>query len=215
MPQPLLPRIAQPLLLIITIVLFFLPFAQLRFKVNEDLDAMLKMSGLESNAYDFRGSDMVFGSGASSASVNIGDVRLQVDETASGRIWPALIAFVLSLAALFVSLLPLRNRSLFAGLAAALAAISLLLVMAQMRSFVERESGLPLQEFKELAELVYTPWYYLAIGLLALVAVLGFLHRGRAVSHRAVPPANAPQTPLNNPGDQSDFPAAPRESDLG
>ena len=55
------------------------------------------------------------------------------------------------------------------------------------------------------------------IASLVLLATTAYLIvRRRAGQQDAKPPKNAPQVPINNPGDQSDFPAGPTgESELG
>ena len=55
------------------------------------------------------------------------------------------------------------------------------------------------------------------IASLVVVATTAFLLvRKRTKHNEAEPPKNAPQVPINNPGDQSDFPAGPTgETELG
>ena len=55
------------------------------------------------------------------------------------------------------------------------------------------------------------------IASLVVVATIAYLLvRRRTKQYEAEPPRNAPQVPINNPGDQSDFPAGPTgESELG
>jgi hypothetical protein len=55
------------------------------------------------------------------------------------------------------------------------------------------------------------------IASLVVVATTAFLLvRKRTKQKDSLPPKNAPQVPINNPGDQSDFPAGPTgEAELG
>ena len=55
------------------------------------------------------------------------------------------------------------------------------------------------------------------IASLVVVATTAYLLvRRRAKQGEAQPPKNAPQVPINNPGDQSNFPAGPTgETELG
>ena len=49
----------------------------------------------------------------------------------------------------------------------------------------------------------------------AVVALVGILAYVLQRNSEKKPPRKAPQTPLNNPGDQSEFTTAPSASDLG
>lgn len=50
----------------------------------------------------------------------------------------------------------------------------------------------------------------------ALLAVAGwFLVRNTRKGKKETPPKNAPQLPIENPGDQSEFLTAPSESEMG
>ena len=52
--------------------------------------------------------------------------------------------------------------------------------------------------------------------LVLIAATAFFVVRRRNKQKEAKPPKNAPQAPINNPGDQSNFPAGPTgESGLG
>jgi hypothetical protein len=56
-----------------------------------------------------------------------------------------------------------------------------------------------------------------SVASLALIATTAYLVvRRRSVKNEDIPPKGAPQVPINNPGDQSNFPAGPTgESELG
>lgn len=58
----------------------------------------------------------------------------------------------------------------------------------------------------------------IGIACLAMLAAAGYVAvvRSRTRKHKEVPPPGAPQLDVQNPGDQSAFPAAPSgEKDLG
>jgi len=57
--------------------------------------------------------------------------------------------------------------------------------------------------------------HILLIGLGAALAAAGLLLWSRVKEEKEKPPRKAPQVPVNNPGDQSDFPNAASESELG
>lgn len=58
---------------------------------------------------------------------------------------------------------------------------------------------------------------FASVASLAVVAVTAyFIISRRRKQQVETPPANAPQVPIQNPGDQSEFPAAPSgDKDLG
>ncbi|WP_460571131.1 hypothetical protein [Flaviaesturariibacter terrae] len=57
-------------------------------------------------------------------------------------------------------------------------------------------------------------WILLAAGA-AIGAALTWWLLEQARSGEEKPPKHAPQTPLNNPGDQSEFQVSPGESEIG
>ncbi|HEU4471664.1 MAG TPA: hypothetical protein VFR58_11305 [Flavisolibacter sp.] len=56
-------------------------------------------------------------------------------------------------------------------------------------------------------------WIGVGAALAAVAAILLINKSKEETSDK--PPKKAPQVPVDNPGDQSDFPKAARESDLG
>ena len=53
-------------------------------------------------------------------------------------------------------------------------------------------------------------------GLVVMAATAFYIVRKKSRNKRGAPPSNAPQLPIENPGDQSEFPAAATgEKDLG
>lgn len=59
---------------------------------------------------------------------------------------------------------------------------------------------------------------FLLIGMGALVAGIAsilFLKKKKEAEEGEKPPRNAPQLDIENPGSQSDFPSAARESEVG
>jgi len=57
--------------------------------------------------------------------------------------------------------------------------------------------------------------HILLIGLGAALAAAGIILWSRLKDDTEKPPRKAPQVPVDNPGDQSEFPKAASESELG
>jgi hypothetical protein len=60
----------------------------------------------------------------------------------------------------------------------------------------------------------FTVWYYLCLACFLIAAFFNYNKRKSLALHE-VPPKKAPQLPLENPGDQSDFPKSASESEIG
>ena len=60
----------------------------------------------------------------------------------------------------------------------------------------------------------FTPWFYLSLISFLVAAFLSYKKNQLSPEGTGIP-KNAPQLDLQNPGDQSDFPKPPSESEVG
>ncbi len=128
----------------------------------------------------------------------------------------ALIALLLGITGLIVSFVK-RDHGKITAVLGVLAALALLIVMVQLKSDINsqatsQEEGIFDQKVEVSA--VFTAWYWLSVVSFLLSAFLGYRLFKSAEGRDRVPP-NAPQLRIENPGDQSEFPKAPTESELG
>ncbi len=100
---------------------------------------------------------------------------------------------------------------------AALAAISLIILAIQLKADVSEHTRSSNFEDTVANGIVvtvnFTPWYYLSVISFLVAAFLSFKFRPDQFIHET-PPKNAPQVPINNPGDQSEFPSSPEEEEM-
>jgi hypothetical protein len=99
----------------------------------------------------------------------------------------------------------------------ALAAILLIVLMIQLKSDVNdqvKTNGSDNAIANEIKVTVnFTAWYYLSICSFLFAAFLSF-KQNEMRGKRETPPKNAPQVPIHNPGEQSEFPTNLDESEL-
>lgn len=202
------------------ILLFFLPF--LEIKCNGTSVAQL------------RGKDMVFGSSpkVSKDLENFGKNPLgnhTINTTAKaegkGKVYPvAIIALALGILGLVFSLQkprPNYSASMIAGVAGALALLVLIIqVKGDVNSEMKNEAvgNDPFSnQFSGMLKVSVdmTVWFILCVLSYVAAAFFSYKQKGLVLTGQ-IPPANAPQLNIQNPGDQSDFPAAPTgDKDLG
>ncbi|MGZ5285847.1 MAG: hypothetical protein ACXWB9_01625 [Flavisolibacter sp.] len=128
----------------------------------------------------------------------------------------ALIALLLGITGLIVSFVKKDHGKITAALGV-LAALALLIVMVQLQSDIKGETKSKEEAvFNQNVDVsaVFTAWYWLAVVSFLISAYLGY-RLFKAAEGRDRVPKNAPQLNIENPGDQSDFPRAPSESELG
>ena len=122
----------------------------------------------------------------------------------------ALIALVLGIAGLMITVtteFPGKVNTIIG----VLAAMCLFGVMIHLNIDIkDRDEGD--SPYKATAH--FTPWYYIST-LCFLLAAFFNNQRRKALRGNDNPPRNAPQLPIENPGDQSEFPKAASESELG
>lgn len=132
----------------------------------------------------------------------------------------AVIALALGVVGLVISLLKKGRYNVLELLLGTLGAISLIVLMIQVKgdasdqikSQTGNSNGLNLSGDISID---FTVWFYLCVLSYLSAAFFSYKQKQLIVEHE-VPPVNAPQIHINNPGDQSDFPpSATGEKDLG
>jgi hypothetical protein len=202
------------------ILLFFLPF--LEIKCNGSAVAQLS------------GKDMVFGSApkVSNDLENLGKgfgdreyANTNAKTGTKGKVYvAAIIALALGLIGLVASLQkprPNYTATTIAGIAGAIVLIVLIIqvkgdINAEMKTQAEGTDPFSNQFAGMLkVSVAITPWFILCLLSYIAAAFFGYKQKGQ-VAISDIPPATAPQLNIQNPGDQSEFPAAPTGGkDLG
>lgn len=195
----------------VAILLFLLPFVEIRcngqeFATNTGLGLALGMDYKTSSDMD-----NLFNS------ENDQVTTTRKTEKQDGKMYAgALIALLLGVGGLVISFVKKDHGKITAAIGL-LAALALLFVMVQLQSDID---GQPKSKeetmFNQKVEVTasFTPWYWLSVVCFVLAAFLGYRQFKEEENRDRVPP-NAPQLDLENPGDQSEFPKAPSQSDLG
>ncbi len=203
------------------ILLFFLPF--LEIKCNGSSVAQLS------------GKDMVFGSSPElgkdleSFGKNLGDANNEIKTTAKteskGKVYvAAIVALALGILGLIFSLRKPRPNYAASMLTGAIGALALIVLIIQVKGDINSEmktqSGTSDPFSSQLSGMMkvsvdITFWFILCVLSYLLAAFVSYKQK-QLVNIGEIPSANAPQTPIQNPGDQSEFPAAPTgDKDLG
>ena len=125
----------------------------------------------------------------------------------------ALIAFILGLIGLILSLINTRSHAINMVIAT-LAAIALIILMVQLKTEVKDKTVLDEPSNSIKVTVNFTAWYYLSVISFLAAAFFSF-KKGQFASIHEQPPKQAPQVPIENPGEQSEFPKSPSESDIG
>ena len=194
------------------ILLFFLPF--LEIKCNGT--SMVQLSG----------KDMVFGS-APKISTDLDNFGKGVGNNSftagakpetGGRVYVvAIMALLLGIAGLIFSLkkpAPNYGAAMIVGVAGAIALIALIIqVKADVNGEMKAQGGAgnPFSDqFSGMLKVSVdiTAWFVLCLLSFLAAAFFSYKQKGLMASGN-LPPAGAPQLNIQNPGDQSDFPAAP------
>ncbi len=128
----------------------------------------------------------------------------------------ALAALVLGVVGLGISLSKLPSGPLVSMVLAAVAAACLIALMFQINADVKGETGKPdrASDFSNVVRVSvsYTFWFYLSVCSFLAAAFFAYKHRQLLPEPS---PAGAPQLDLQNPTDQTEFPRAPSESEIG
>lgn len=194
------------------LLLFFLPF--LEIKCNGTSVAALSGKDMVLGSAPKMSSDLEnFGKGIGNNSLTKG-----AKTETKGRVYIlAIIALMLGIAGLILSLkkpTPNYGVSMMIGVAGAIALIALIVqVKADVSGEMKTQGGAgnPFSDqfsgsLKVSVDI--TAWFILC--LLSYLAAAFFSYKQKGLATVAtLPPAGAPQLNIQNPGDQSDFPAAP------
>ena len=127
----------------------------------------------------------------------------------------ALAALVLGVAGLGVSLSNMRSGPSVNIIIGVVAALCLIALMFQISADVKGETHPgKSSDFSESVKVSvhYTFWFYLSVCSFLAAAFFAYKHRQLLP---VSPPGRAPQLDLQNPTDQSEFPRAPSESEIG
>jgi hypothetical protein len=198
------------------VLLFFLPFVEIKCNATP--------------LYEAKGIDLVTGftvkedlgkNKFDDVDVNIND---NSNERQEGNVF-AIAAFALGIIGLILSFLNFRSKPMASTITGVLGAICLIALMIQVKADVEKWGskgntntnsntdlfGGMTKNIKITAD--FTPWFYLALLSFLVAAFLSY--RKGLPSVAAQPPKHAPQVPIQNPGDQSEFPKSASESEIG
>lgn len=199
---------------VVAILLFLLPFVEI--KCNGQT--------LASNS----GIGLAFGTdyktdGEMKSLENFGNVtgetgtETKTEKTKGEQYIAALIALGLGVLGLIISLAGSKSGrvNMIIGI---LAALALIVVMFQIKSDIKDQSASQTntEGFGGAVTVAaeFTTWYFLAIISFLAAAFFGY-RNSRPVIAKEQPPRRAPQLPVENPGDQSNFPKSASESQLG
>jgi amino acid transporter len=135
----------------------------------------------------------------------------------NGKMYPvALGALILGLLGIALSLTSVR-AGMINTIVGIVAALLLIVLMIQVKMDVKDVTNTETSE-DDVSNAIrvtaaFTAWYYLS--LLSFLAAAFFSYKqGQSVTVLNRPPKHAPQVPLHNPGEQSEFPTQPDESEL-
>ena len=132
----------------------------------------------------------------------------------------AVIALLLGIGGLAVSLTKKAPFNQLEMLLGAAGAVALIVLMMQVKSDVNsqlKNEHTDVEGFSGMMRVSvdFTAWFFLCV--LSFLASAFFSYKQKELTAAGdLPPQAAPQLDINNPGDQSEFPAAPSgEKDLG
>lgn len=197
---------------LVGVLLFFLPFVEIKCNATP--------------LYEAKGIDLVTGfTVKEDRGRNTNDDFTMNDsrnERQEGNTF-AIAAFILGILGLILSFLNFRSQPIISTITGALAALCLLGLMIQVKSDVgkwsSRGGSSPDHDmFRDMTRNIkvtaeFTAWFYLALISFAVAAYLSY-KKGLPFLEEQ-PPKTAPQVPIKNPGDQSEFPTSPSESEIG
>ena len=132
----------------------------------------------------------------------------------------AIIALLLGAGGLAFSLIKKGGYNKMELLFGIIGAVALLALMIQVKADVNSQMKSENREMDNFSNMMkvsvdFTFWFFLCVLSYLAAAFFSYKQKELVVAEE-IPPANAPQLDLQNPGDQSEFPAAPSgEKDLG
>jgi hypothetical protein len=190
---------------IVAVLLFLLPFVEV--KCNNKPYAENTGFGLALGT-DYRLHNQINTGGDNKSS-------LKIDVTSEkGKLYiSALIALILGVAGIIISITNQRRKAVNMILGA-LAAISLMILALQIKKDLRDQTGVDNFKVNDVqVSYEFTIWYYLSIISFLIASFFSFKQAEWSKTH-GVPPLKAPQVPVRNPGEQSEFPTSPDESEL-
>lgn len=190
----------------IGILLFALPFVAIKSKPIE-------FGGfhLEGKAASITGFDMVKSISKSSNNNPLLKPDTQTTESVSSILGLLVVVFA-GLAFIF-SIVRFRNRAMITTILGLLSFLGMVGLFINIQSSINKTMHDETGFIKQLGlQIGFTPWFYISAVVLAIATFITF--RIGQEEYSGMPP-NAPQVRVNNPGEQSDFPSAASESELG
>ena len=190
---------------IVAVLLFLLPFVEV--KCNNKPYAENTGFGLAFGT-DYRLHKQIDTTGDNKSSVKI-DVTSE-----KGKLYiSALIALILGVAGIVISITNQRRKAVNMILGA-LAAIALMILALQIKKDLRDQTGIDNFTVNDVeVSYEFTIWYYLSIICFLIASFFSFKQAEWSKIHGS-PPKKAPQIPIHNPGEQSEFPTSPDESEL-
>jgi hypothetical protein len=191
------------ILFAIGLLLFLAPFVE--FKINTGI-----VGGF---AWRFTGTDLLTGQRGKTTGPKLDD---DFSVTSSGGFedmnYYVLAAIIFALIGLLLSFAGRRKPS--AGIMGILSALALIGLFIDIKQDFGKVTGGDADFFGTGVALDFTPWFFISLLSFIAAAIISF-RRSKAHSPAETPPKNAPQLPIENPGDQSEFPKAASESEIG
>lgn len=199
------------------ILLFFLPFAEI--KCNDTTLAQMSGLNMVTGSEPKMGGD--FERMAKGFDKKPGDVKPATKSEKKGKVYVLAIA-ALALGVVGVALSLMKKGSFNKGemLVGIIGAVALIALMIQVKGDLNNQiedNNKGSNEFSGMMKISvdFTIWFFLCV--LSYLAAAFFSYKQKGLYDAgAIPPVNAPQLDVRNPGDQSEFPAAASgEKDLG
>lgn len=199
------------------VLLFFLPFMEI--KCNET--TLVQMSGLNmvTGAEPKVGSD--FEQMAKGLDTKNDGTKTTTKSEKKGKVYiAAILALALGVIGVAISFMNKGGYNPVKMIAGAVGAVALIILMFQVKGDVNEQMTADKKGNDQMAGMMklsvdFTFWFYLCV--ISYLASAFFSYKQKDLVNEAYgPPSNAPQINVQNPGDQSEFPAGPTgEKDLG
>jgi len=192
------------ILFAIGLLLFLAPF--LEFKVTTGIIGSL--------GWKFTGTDLLIGNRGKVSGGNFNDDFSNASSSGefSDMNYYALAALIFAVIGLILSFS--GKRKPVTGIMGILSGIALIGLFIDIRQQFGKATGGDANIFGAGVSLDFTPWFYISLLSFLAAAFISF-RRNKTTSSYEAPPKNAPQVPLGNPGDQSEFPKSASESEIG
>lgn len=191
------------------VLLFFLPFMEV--KCNGTTLAQMSGTDMVTGAEPKMGAD--FEQMAKGLNKKNDGVTTTTKTEKKGKVYVlAIVALALGIIGVIISLMKKGGYNKLEMVVGAIGAIALIALMIHVKSDVNSQMETDKKGSDEFSGMVnisidFTIWFFLCV--LSYLAAAFFSYKQKdLVNEGEIPPVNAPQTVIQNPGDQSDFPAA-------